>query len=83
MTGNATKVLAKNLTNGVALDYDWRKDCVYWSEQPFPPNPPGISRMCRTSPDAEYQHQVGGRPGSRRGGVGGGGGCGEIGRNWS
>lgn len=31
MRGQST-LLAHNLTNAVALDYDWRTKCIYWSD---------------------------------------------------
>ncbi|XP_074039673.1 LDL receptor protein 1 [Leptinotarsa decemlineata] len=31
LTGTST-LLAHNLTNGVALDYDWLSQCIYWSD---------------------------------------------------
>lgn len=31
LTGGVT-LLANNLTNAVALDYDWVEQCVYWSD---------------------------------------------------
>lgn len=30
-SGHAT-LLAHNLTNAVALDYDWLEQCIYWSD---------------------------------------------------
>ena len=31
-TQNHLTLLAQNLTNAVALDYDWDGGCIYWSD---------------------------------------------------
>ncbi|XP_037085520.1 prolow-density lipoprotein receptor-related protein 1-like [Pollicipes pollicipes] len=55
--GAGTTLLAKNLTNGVAVDFDFAKRCVYWSEQPAEPHGAFIRRMCQRGLGSEYQHQ--------------------------
>lgn len=46
LSGHAT-LLAHNLTNVVALDYDWRSKCIYWSDVTTVGS--SIKRLCNTT----------------------------------
>ena len=39
-----TTLLVRNLTNAVALDFDWENRCIYWSD--VTKSISSISRMC-------------------------------------
>lgn len=50
----SSEILAQNLTNSVALDFDSVDDCIYWSEVTAVGS--SIKRMCLKG---KLQHEVG------------------------
>ena len=48
-------VRAHNLTNAVALDYDWQEQCLYWSD--VTEYGSSLKRLCGND-TAQEQHQV-------------------------
>lgn len=44
----STHLLAQNLTNAVALDFDWKEKCIYWSE--ITTLGSSLKRMCEGVP---------------------------------
>ncbi|CAM5999847.1 unnamed protein product, partial [Sphagnum balticum] len=45
--GHDTKLIVRNLTNAVALDFDWQEKCLYWSD--VTPLGSSIKRICNFS----------------------------------
>lgn len=54
LNGHAT-LLAHNLTNAVALDYEWQTRCIYWSDVTTVGS--SIKRLCNTTSNATT-HEV-------------------------
>ena len=55
LTSRLASVRAHNVTNAVALDYDWQDQCLYWSD--VTEYGSSLKRLCGTDP-AQDQHQV-------------------------
>ncbi|BET02800.1 low-density lipoprotein receptor [Nesidiocoris tenuis] len=53
--GGGMTLMVKNLTNAVALDYDWKEKCVYWSDVTVIRS--SLNRMC-TNDTVEVLHHV-------------------------
>ncbi|GFY45676.1 low-density lipoprotein receptor-related protein 1 [Trichonephila inaurata madagascariensis] len=52
--GYDTELLARNLTNSVALDFDWLENCLYWSDVTALGS--SIKRMCLSTPGHQLLH---------------------------
>nr|XP_042899679.1 low-density lipoprotein receptor-related protein 1 isoform X4 [Parasteatoda tepidariorum] len=52
--GFDTELLARNLTNSVALDFDWMENCLYWSDVTALGS--SIKRMCLSTPGHQLLH---------------------------
>ncbi|GIY95881.1 low-density lipoprotein receptor-related protein 2 [Caerostris extrusa] len=52
--GHDTELLARNLTNSVALDFDWLENCLYWSDVTALGS--SIKRMCLSTPGHQLLH---------------------------
>ncbi|CAL1298011.1 unnamed protein product [Larinioides sclopetarius] len=52
--GHDTELLARNLTNSVALDFDWMENCLYWSDVTALGS--SIKRMCLSTPGHQLLH---------------------------
>lgn len=53
--GHDTELLARNLTNSVALDFDWQEKCLYWSDVTAFGS--SIKRMCLDTPGHQVIYQ--------------------------
>ena len=54
--GFDNKLVVRNLTNAVALDFDWRDDCIYWSDVTALGS--SIKRICRTNSNETSTEQI-------------------------
>ncbi|XP_023209817.1 prolow-density lipoprotein receptor-related protein 1-like [Centruroides sculpturatus] len=52
--GHDSELLARNLTNAVALDYDWEEKCLYWSDVTALGS--SLTRMCLNKSNHEILH---------------------------
>ncbi|XP_035218425.1 low-density lipoprotein receptor-related protein 1-like isoform X2 [Stegodyphus dumicola] len=52
--GHDAELLARNLTNSVALDFDWLENCLYWSDVTALGS--SIKRMCLNTPGHQLLH---------------------------
>lgn len=55
MHSRMASVRAHNLTNAVALDYDWQEQCLYWSD--VTEYGSSLRRLCGNDTNQD-QHQV-------------------------
>ncbi|XP_076313100.1 LDL receptor protein 1 isoform X3 [Tachypleus tridentatus] len=56
LVNHSTELVAQNLTNAVALDFDWSEKCLYWSEVTTTGS--SINRMCNNQTVPQVLHKV-------------------------
>lgn len=52
LRGMETEILVNNLTNAVAVDYDYSDSCFYWSDITFQGST--IKRKCKDKPSEVF-----------------------------